>query len=67
MVGRAYDCLTNPLGAVRFMFEKTIASDEPSFDCNDWGVADIFHEFLFDNDGLHQVYDSRVYELFPDF
>ncbi|KAK1415433.1 hypothetical protein QVD17_31214 [Tagetes erecta] len=58
MVGRAYDCLTNPLGAVRFTFEKTVlssASDPASFDRNDWGVADLFREFLFDNDGLHQV------------
>ncbi|MFS7961045.1 putative mini-chromosome maintenance complex-binding protein [Helianthus anomalus] len=57
MVGRPYDCLANPLGAVRFSFEKAVSSgsDPASFDRNDWGVADLFREFLFDNDGLNQV------------
>ncbi|KAL8218070.1 hypothetical protein R6Q57_021443 [Mikania cordata] len=57
MVGRPYDCLTNPLGAVRFTFEKAVSSgsDPASFDRHDWGVADLFREFLFDNDGLTQV------------
>nr|GEX06174.1 hypothetical protein [Tanacetum cinerariifolium] len=57
MVGRQYDCLTNPLGAVRFTFDKAVASgsDPASLDRKDWGVADIFRDFLFDNDGLSQV------------
>ncbi|KAM0043028.1 putative mini-chromosome maintenance complex-binding protein [Helianthus debilis subsp. tardiflorus] len=57
MVGRPYDCLANPLGAVRFTFEKAVSSgsDPASFDRNDWGVANLFREFLFDNDGLNQV------------
>lgn len=57
MVGRQYDCLVNPLGVVRFTFEKAVASgsDPASFDRKDWGVADLFREFLFDNDGLSQV------------
>ncbi|XP_076908974.1 mini-chromosome maintenance complex-binding protein-like [Bidens hawaiensis] len=57
MVGRPYDCLANPLGAVRFTFDKAVSSgsDPASFDRNDWGVADLFREFLFDNDGLTQV------------
>ncbi|KVI04808.1 Mini-chromosome maintenance complex-binding protein [Cynara cardunculus var. scolymus] len=57
MVGRQYDCLVNPLGAVRFTFEKAVASgsDPASFDRKDWGVADLFREFLFDSDGLSQV------------
>lgn len=74
MVGRQYDCLTNPLGAVRFTFAKALisGSDPASFDLKDWGVADIFRDFLFDNDGLNQVlpiyydkcnYISRVYKL----
>ncbi|KAK9059703.1 hypothetical protein SSX86_020407 [Deinandra increscens subsp. villosa] len=57
MVGREYDCLANPLGAVRSTFEKAVASgsDPASFDRRDWGVSDLFREFLFDNDGLRQV------------
>ncbi|KAI3815944.1 hypothetical protein L1987_15628 [Smallanthus sonchifolius] len=57
MVGRQYDCLANPLGAVRSTFEKAVASgsDPASFDRKDWGVSDLFREFLFDNDGLSQV------------
>ncbi|XP_071690035.1 mini-chromosome maintenance complex-binding protein [Rutidosis leptorrhynchoides] len=57
MVGRQYDCLTNPLGAVRFTFDKAVASgsDPASFDRKDWGVSDIFRDFLFDNHGLNQV------------
>nr|XP_043613110.1 mini-chromosome maintenance complex-binding protein [Erigeron canadensis] len=58
MVGRQYDCLANPLGAVRFTFDKAVAaagSDPASFDRKDWGVSEIFREFLFDNDGLNQV------------
>ncbi|KAK9063319.1 hypothetical protein SSX86_017189 [Deinandra increscens subsp. villosa] len=57
MVGRPYDCLANPLGAVRFTFEKAVSSgsDPASFNRSDWGVADLFREFLFENDGLSQV------------
>ena len=58
MVGRQYDCLVNPLGAVRFTFEKTVNSgtDPTSLGGKDWGVADLFREFLFDNDGISQVF-----------
>lgn len=64
MVGRQYDCLVNPLGAVRFTFEKAVTSgtDPASLDRNDWGVADLFREFLFDNDGI-----SQVLYMFIDF
>ncbi|PSR93251.1 Mini-chromosome maintenance complex-binding protein [Actinidia chinensis var. chinensis] len=57
MVGLPYDCLANPLGAVRLTFEKAVASraDPATFDGSDWGAADLFREFLFDNDGLSQV------------
>ncbi|GFZ15094.1 E2F target protein 1 [Actinidia rufa] len=57
MVGLPYDCLANPLGAVRLTFEKAVASraDPGTFDGRDWGAADLFREFLFDNDGLSQV------------
>lgn len=57
MVGRQYDCLVNPLGAVRFTFEKAVTSgtDPASLDRKDWGVTDLFREFLFDNDGISQV------------
>lgn len=57
MVGLAYDCLANPLGAVRSTFEKAIASgsDPASFDGRDWGAVDLFRHFLFEDDGLTQV------------
>ncbi|CAI9774932.1 unnamed protein product [Fraxinus pennsylvanica] len=57
MVGLPYDCLSNPLGAVRLTFEKAVASgsDPASFDGKDWGASDLFHDFLFDNGGLSQV------------
>ncbi|GMN41156.1 hypothetical protein TIFTF001_010377 [Ficus carica] len=57
MVGLAYDCLANPLGAVRSTFEKSMSSgaDPASFSGGDWGALDVFRNFLFDQDGLSQV------------
>ncbi|PSS33259.1 Mini-chromosome maintenance complex-binding protein [Actinidia chinensis var. chinensis] len=57
MVGLPYDYLVNPLGAVRLTFEKAVASrtDPATFNGRDWGAADLFRDFLFDNGGLSQV------------
>lgn len=57
MVGLPYDCLANPLGAVRLTFEKAVASgsDPEALDGRDWGAADLFRQFLFDEGGLSQV------------
>lgn len=57
MVGLPYDCLANPLGAVRFTFDKAVASgfDPTISESKDWGATDLFREFLFDQDGLSQV------------
>ncbi|KAJ0787770.1 putative mini-chromosome maintenance complex-binding protein [Helianthus annuus] len=57
MVGRQYDCLINPLGAVRSTFEKAVATgaDPTSFDGKDWGVSDLFREYLFQNEAVSQV------------
>lgn len=57
MVGPPYDCLANPLGAVRLTFEKTIASgsDPASLDRKDWGALELFRQFLFDQGGLPHV------------
>ncbi|XP_057483147.1 mini-chromosome maintenance complex-binding protein-like [Actinidia eriantha] len=57
MVGLPYDYLVNPLGAVRLTFEKAVTSrtDPATFNGRDWGAADLFREFLFDNGGLSQV------------
>ncbi|MFS7920820.1 hypothetical protein Hanom_Chr03g00229251 [Helianthus anomalus] len=54
MVGRQYDCLINPLGAVRSTFEKVVATgaDPTSFDGKDWGVSDLFREYLFQNEAV---------------
>ncbi|KAJ9175971.1 hypothetical protein P3X46_014466 [Hevea brasiliensis] len=57
MVGPPYDCLANPLGAVRLTFEKAIGSGShpSSFDGKDWGTVDLFRHFLFDQSHLSQV------------
>ncbi|KAG8390164.1 hypothetical protein BUALT_Bualt01G0055000 [Buddleja alternifolia] len=57
MVGLPYDCLANPLGAVRLTFEKAVASgsDPAALDGKDWGAAELFRQFLFDDGGLSQV------------
>ncbi|KAL6977546.1 hypothetical protein U1Q18_026345 [Sarracenia purpurea var. burkii] len=56
MVGPLYDCLANPLGAVRSTFQKAVASgsEVAIFDGRDWGATDLFREFLSDNGGLSQ-------------
>ncbi|KAH6773875.1 E2F target protein 1 [Perilla frutescens var. frutescens] len=57
MVGLPYDCLANPLGAVRLTFEKAMSSgsDPATLDGKDWGAAELFRQFLFDDGGLSQV------------
>ncbi|XP_042465269.1 mini-chromosome maintenance complex-binding protein-like [Zingiber officinale] len=61
MVGLPYDFLTNPLGAVRQTFEKSVASSPTDVDPaaifrgKDWGAVDLFHDFLFVKGGLAQV------------
>ncbi|KAJ8442669.1 hypothetical protein Cgig2_003713 [Carnegiea gigantea] len=57
MVGLPFDCLANPLGAVRLSFEKALSSglDPSTSDGQDWGAVDLFRQFLFDNGGLSQV------------
>ncbi|GAB2288319.1 Mini-chromosome maintenance complex-binding protein, variant 2 [Dionaea muscipula] len=57
MVGLPFDCLANPLGAVRLTFEKAISSgsfDPSTSDGRDWGALDLFRRFLEDG-GLSQV------------
>ncbi|KAL2896093.1 Mini-chromosome maintenance complex-binding protein [Bienertia sinuspersici] len=57
MVGLPYDCLANPLGAVRLTFEKAVSSglNPSSSDGSDWGALDLFNQFLFGDDGLLSV------------
>lgn len=57
MGGPPYDCMANPLGAVRMTFEKAIRSEtHPSaFNGKDWGAVDLFRHFLFQESGLSQV------------
>ncbi|XP_073130537.1 mini-chromosome maintenance complex-binding protein isoform X2 [Henckelia pumila] len=57
MVGMPHDCLANPLGAVRLTFEKAVASgyDPAVLQGKDWGTAELFRQFLFDDDCLSQV------------
>ncbi|KAK3230044.1 hypothetical protein Dsin_001925 [Dipteronia sinensis] len=57
MVGPQYDCLVNPLGAVRSTFDKAMASgsDPSAFNGSDWGALDVFRQFLIDQSSLSQV------------
>eukprot|EP00257_Ricinus_communis_P017314 XP_015575726.1 mini-chromosome maintenance complex-binding protein [Ricinus communis] len=57
MGGPPYDCIANPLGAVRLTFDKAISSgtQPSSFDGKDWGAIDLFRHFLFDQSNLSQV------------
>ncbi|KAK8542321.1 hypothetical protein V6N12_014922 [Hibiscus sabdariffa] len=61
MGGPPYDCMANPLGAVRLTFEKAIGlgSGTPThpsaFDGKDWGALELFRHFLFQESGLSQV------------
>ncbi|XP_010537842.1 PREDICTED: mini-chromosome maintenance complex-binding protein-like [Tarenaya hassleriana] len=57
MGGPPYDCLANPLGAVRFTFEKAISSgsDPASFDGGDWGAVDLFRHLFSDEAAFSQV------------
>ncbi|KAF5205635.1 Mini-chromosome maintenance complex-binding protein [Thalictrum thalictroides] len=57
MVGVAFDCLSNPLGAVRVTFEKAIASgiDPKSLNGKDWGAIEAFRDSLSDHQVFSQV------------
>ncbi|PIA58028.1 hypothetical protein AQUCO_00500154v1 [Aquilegia coerulea] len=57
MVGVAFDCLANPLGAVRVTFEKAMTSktDPKSLNGKDWGAIEVFRDFLSDRETLSQV------------
>lgn len=70
MVGLPYDFVANPLGAVRLTFEKAMAasgSDPSDFDGKDWGVYDLFRQFLFDDDGLSKVKLYSRWKVFLGF
>eukprot|EP00249_Psilotum_nudum_P000776 c12897_g1_i1 orf=82-1905(+) len=58
MVGPAMDCFSNPLGAVRFLFDKACvtASIPPSDFCkSDWGVRELFRKCVLDSGAILQV------------
>eukprot|EP01018_Ginkgo_biloba_P015120 Gb_33880 [translate_table: standard] len=57
MVGPAFDCLRNPLGAVRFMFDKAVSAgaDPSKLGRSDWGATDLFRKFIFQDECLVQV------------
>lgn len=58
MGGPAYDCLTNPLGAVRFSFGNALSSgyDPASSVGKDWGVVDLFRHYFSDESAISQVF-----------
>ncbi|XXG85926.1 hypothetical protein AAC387_Pa11g0921 [Persea americana] len=61
MVGLPFDCLANPLGAVRLTFEKAASASLQGLDQatlnsgQDWGAIDVFNNFLFEQGGLSHV------------
>ncbi|KAI4372896.1 hypothetical protein MLD38_011077 [Melastoma candidum] len=57
MVGKPYDCLANPLGAVRYSFENAVAfgADPSSLNGKDWGAVDLFRNTLLDQGSLSKV------------
>ncbi|XP_026412288.1 mini-chromosome maintenance complex-binding protein-like [Papaver somniferum] len=57
MGGIPFDCLANPLGAVRITFERSISSgsDPKTFNSKDWGAIEVLKECLFDQNGISQV------------
>ncbi|KAL4342589.1 hypothetical protein GQ457_08G010140 [Hibiscus cannabinus] len=63
MGGPPYDCMANPLGAVRLTFEKAIGLGSGSetvthpsaFEGKDWGARELFRHFLFQESGLSKV------------
>lgn len=58
MGGPAYDCLTNPLGAVRLTFGDALSSgyDPASSVGKDWGVVDLFRHYFSDESAISQVF-----------
>ncbi|KAI3994201.1 hypothetical protein MKX01_012458 [Papaver californicum] len=57
MGGIPFDCLANPLGAVRITFERAISSgsDPTTFNGKDWGAVEVLKECLFDQNCISQV------------
>lgn len=55
MVGKAYDCLANPLGAVRYLFDNAAAQGAVDQRGGDWGVHPLFSKALLDDGALAQV------------
>jgi len=68
MGGPAYDCLTNPLGAVRFSFVNALSSgyDPASSVGKDWGVVDLFRHYFSDESAISQVC-PKTFTLFLFF
>lgn len=65
MGGPAFDCLRNPLGAVRFMFDKAVSAgaDPSKLGRGDWGAAELFHKFIFQDGGLLRIPELNSVKL----
>lgn len=65
MGGPAFDCLRNPLGAVRFMFDKAVSAgaDPSKLGRGDWGATELFHKFIFQDGGLLRVPEINSVQL----
>ena len=69
MVGLPYDCLANPLGAVRLTFEKALSSglNPSTSNGSDWGAIDVFRQFLSDDGNISQVFQFELEKQNPIF
>ncbi|GLJ14702.1 hypothetical protein SUGI_0238350 [Cryptomeria japonica] len=65
MGGPAFDCLSNPLGTVRFMFEKAISAgaDPSKLNKSDWGTIELFQKFVYQDGGLQKVPEINQVKL----
>ncbi|MCO5600015.1 hypothetical protein L7F22_054123 [Adiantum nelumboides] len=55
MVGKAFDCVANPLGAVRFLFDKVAGQGPVDAHSSDWGVYSLFFKTVLEDGALLQV------------
>jgi hypothetical protein len=57
MVGPATDCLSNPLGCIRMLFDKAVANGSPQqqLASSDWGAKDFFASELTKIGGIEKV------------
>ena len=68
MGGPIYDCLNNPLAAVRTLFENAAKqADSPKdLGCGDWGVKELFDNWIAREGNLERVRPDLCAQIFFD-